>query len=237
MTLQQLEAFLARAQEDPALQAPLASAPDAEAIAAIASDAGFAVSVEDLLAAVGETPATLAGIERLAEGVVPVQEELEAFLQQVEADADLQTALASASDPEAVAAIARLAGFQLSAEDLWEASHEAPAALESGSFDELADLLESGAAGEVEDRESLAALASFLRHLEHDPALQAAVAAAADAAAVASIAREAGHAVREEVLWQASAETPQSLVSAAALEAAVFATEEESANEAPFSRS
>lgn len=230
MTLQQLEAFLARAQEDPALQAPLVGAPDAEAIAAIATAAGFAVTVEDLLEAVGETPAALAGVDRLADGVIPVQEELEAFLQQVEADADLQTALASASDPEAVAAIARLAGFQLSAEDLWEASQETPAALESGSFDELADLLEAGAAGEGGDRESVAALAAFLRHLEHDPALQVAVATAADAAAVATIAREAGHAVREEVLWQASAETPQSLMEAAVVEPAFFSSEEEGTN-------
>lgn len=218
MSLQQLEAFLVQAQEDPALQAPLAGAADAESIAALATAAGFAVTVDDLLEAMGETPATLEHLQRLADAPIPPQEELEAFLQQVEVDADLQTALVSARDPEGVAAIARLAGFQLTAEDLWEASRESPAALEDGSFDELADLLEAGAAGEAADREALAALAAFLRHLEHDPALQAAVAAAADAAAVASIARQAGFAVQEEVLWQASAETRRSLAQPADLD-------------------
>ena len=53
MSLQQLEAFLGRAQTDPSLQAPLAAAPDAAAVAAIAHQAGFAVTAEDLLAAAG----------------------------------------------------------------------------------------------------------------------------------------------------------------------------------------
>jgi len=130
MTLQQLEAFLERAQGDPALQSPLASAPDAAAIAAIATAAGFAVTADDLIQAMAEPPAVLELLERLANAPDPPQGELEAFLQQLEVDGDLQTALASASDPEGVAAIARLAGFNLSAEDLWEASNESPAALE-----------------------------------------------------------------------------------------------------------
>jgi predicted ribosomally synthesized peptide with nif11-like leader len=56
MSLQQLEAFLARAQEDPSLERPLATAPDAASVAAIAHAAGFAVTEEDLLAAAGEPP-------------------------------------------------------------------------------------------------------------------------------------------------------------------------------------
>jgi predicted ribosomally synthesized peptide with nif11-like leader len=208
MTLQQLEAFLERAQGDPALQAPLASAPDAAAIAAIAHAAGFAVTPDDLIEAMGEQPAVLEGIERLSAGQDPPQGPLAAFLQQLEVDPDLQTALASATDPEAVAAIARLAGFQLSAEDLWEASNESPAALEPGSFDELAELVEAGAGdGSPLDREAVAALAGFLRQLEADFALQSAVARAHDAATVVTIARSAGFAVTEECLWGVSAES------------------------------
>lgn len=132
MSLQQLEAFLDRAQTDPALQAPLAVAPDVEAVAAIATAAGFAVTAEDLLAAAGEPPEVVAMIEVLEEiPVQPAQSELEAFLQQVEVDADLQRVLAAAPDAEGVAAVARIAGFQVSAEELWEASDETPAALES----------------------------------------------------------------------------------------------------------
>jgi predicted ribosomally synthesized peptide with nif11-like leader len=212
MSLQQLEAFLERAQGDPGLRAPLASAPDAEAIAAIATAAGFVVTVDDLITAMGEPPAVLEVIELLATASDPPQGELEAFLQQVELDPDLQTALASAADAEAVAAIARIAGFGLSAEDLWEASNECTAALEPGPFDNLADLLEVGVDGQSAARtEAVEALGAFLRQVEVDPDLQSAVASAEDAAAVVALARGAGFAVTEEALWGASDETPEAL--------------------------
>jgi len=134
MSLQQLEAFLGRAQTDPSLQAPLAAAPDAAAVAAIAHQAGFAVTAEDLLAAAGEPPEVVEVIEWLAAPVDLPQSELDAFLQQVELDPDLQRVLASAPDAEAVAALARVAGFGVSAQDVWQASDEEPEALELMSY-------------------------------------------------------------------------------------------------------
>jgi len=134
MSLQQLEAFLARAQEDPNLERPLATAPDAATVAAIAHAAGYAVTEEDLLAAAGEPPEVLEVIEILASQLDGPQSELDAFLQQVELDPDLQLVLASAPDAEAVAALARVAGFGVSAQDVWEASDEEPEALELMSY-------------------------------------------------------------------------------------------------------
>jgi len=134
MSLQQLEAFLARAQEDPNLERPLATAPDAATVAAIAHAAGYAVTEEDLLAAAGEPPEVLEVIEILASQLDAPQSELDAFLQQVELDPDLQRVLASAPDAEAVAALARVAGFGVSAQDVWEASDEEPEALELMSY-------------------------------------------------------------------------------------------------------
>ncbi len=134
MSLQQLEAFLARAQEDPTLERPLATAPDAATVAAIAHAAGYAVTEEDLLAAAGEPPEVLEGIEILASQLDGPQSELDAFLQQVELDPDLQRVLASAPDAEAVAALARVAGFGVTAQDVWEASDEEPEALELMSY-------------------------------------------------------------------------------------------------------
>jgi len=129
MSLQQLEAFLARVQVDPSLERPLATAPDAAAVAAIAHAAGFAVTEADLLAAAGEPPEVLEVIDILAAPQAEPQSELDAFLQQVELDPDLQRVLASAPDAEAVAALARVAGYGVTAEDVWEASDEQPEAL------------------------------------------------------------------------------------------------------------
>ena len=72
--------------------------------------AGFAVTEEDLLAASGEPLEVLEVIEILATPQDRPQAELDAFLQQVELDPDLQRVLASAPDAEAVAALARVAG-------------------------------------------------------------------------------------------------------------------------------
>lgn len=134
MSLQQLEAFLARAQEDPTLERPLATAQDAATVAAIAHAAGFAVTEQDLLVAAGEPPEVLEVIEILASPLDGPQAELDAFLQQVELDPDLQRVLATAPDAEAVAALARVAGFGVTAQDVWEASDEEPEALELVSY-------------------------------------------------------------------------------------------------------
>jgi len=129
MSLQQLEAFLSWAEDEPGVQAPLALAPDAAAVAAIARAAGFDVSGDDLLLATGEPAEVLRMVEIVSLTVEPPPGELAAFLQQVEGDADLQRVLASAPDAEGVAAVARIAGFQVSAADIWEASDESPEAL------------------------------------------------------------------------------------------------------------
>jgi len=153
MSLQQLEAFLARAQGDPSLERPLATAPDAAAVAAIAHAAGFAVTEADLLAASGEPPEVLEVIEILANPQDAPQAELDAFLQQVELDPDLQRVLASAPDAEAVAALARVAGFGVTAEDVWEASDEEPEALELVSYTVVieATAASSGGDGDADD--------------------------------------------------------------------------------------
>ena len=148
MSLQQLEAFLARAQGDPTLERPLATAPDAAAVAAIAHAAGFAVTEEDLLAASGEPPEVLEVIEILASPQDGPQAELDAFLQQVELDPDLQRVLASAPDAEAVAALARVAGFGVTAQDVWEASDEEPEALELVSYTVLIESTGARVAGD-----------------------------------------------------------------------------------------
>jgi predicted ribosomally synthesized peptide with nif11-like leader len=129
MSLQQLEAFLSWAEDEPGVQEPLALAPDAAAVAAIARAAGFEVSGDDLLLATGEPAEVLRMVEIVSLAVEPPRGELEAFLQQVECDADLQRVLASAPDAEGVAAVARIAGYQVSAADIWEASDETPEAL------------------------------------------------------------------------------------------------------------
>lgn len=239
MSLQQLEAFLARAQEDPSLERPLATAPDAATVAAIAHAAGFAVTEEDLLAASGEPLEVLEVIEILATPQEAPQAELDAFLQQVELDPDLQRVLASAPDAEAVAALARVAGFGVSAQDVWEASDEEPEALElvsytvvieatgassggdgaaggiaAGGIDGVAaDALaaELGLEADALDEPLPVALEAFLRHAEVDPDLQEALSTAADAAAVAEIARGAGFDVGEADLWGATHETPEAL--------------------------
>jgi len=148
MSLQQLEAFLARAQGDPSLERPLATAPDVAAVAAIAHAAGFAVTEADLLAASGEPPEVLEVIEILATPQDAPQAELDAFLQQVELDPDLQRVLASAPDAEAVAALARVAGFGVTADDVWEASDEEPEALELVSYNVVIQATGAGSGGD-----------------------------------------------------------------------------------------
>ena len=64
-------------------------------------------------------------IEVLALFVADVREEqLKAFLESVKADASLQEKLKAAADVDAVAAIAKEAGFSISAEDLTNAQSE-----------------------------------------------------------------------------------------------------------------
>ena len=52
------------------------------------------------------------------------QEQLQAFLEAVKANAELQEKLRAAGDPDAVVAIAKAAGFVISAEELKRAQAE-----------------------------------------------------------------------------------------------------------------
>ncbi|MFN7678307.1 MAG: Nif11-like leader peptide family natural product precursor [Cyanobacteriota bacterium] len=115
--------FLRQAEGDQALQAALANAPDAAAVAAIAQGAGHPVSELALWLASG------AGFEEgRPEPEIPTRgdDPLGGFLRAVEVDPDLQIALASAPDAATVAAIARIAGFPITTADLWAASDADP---------------------------------------------------------------------------------------------------------------
>ena len=52
------------------------------------------------------------------------EEQLKAFLEKVKADSNLQEKLKAAADADAVAAIAKEAGFSISADDLTKAQYE-----------------------------------------------------------------------------------------------------------------
>ena len=54
MSEEQLKAFIAKVQDDTSLQEKLKAAADADAVAAIAKEAGFSVSAEDLTKAQSE---------------------------------------------------------------------------------------------------------------------------------------------------------------------------------------
>jgi predicted ribosomally synthesized peptide with nif11-like leader len=208
MSLTQLEAFLDQAQRDPRLQEPLANAADAAAVAAIATAAGFDISAEDLLMAAGE-PLEVFELDLVTTPLETPQAHLDAFLQRVEVDPDLQKVLATAADAEAVAAIARIAGYGITAEDLWQASDESPLVLDVIAYGLI------NAEGEPDHaaakQAGIAALESFLVQAQVDPDLQQALAQAEDAVAVANIAQAAGYGVAEQDLWLASDESPEAL--------------------------
>jgi hypothetical protein len=115
--------LLGQAQADEALRQALACAPDGAAVAAIAQAAGYPISELALWLASGA-----AFEEAQPEPEPPSLEDdpLTLFLRAVEVDPDLQIALASAPDAATVAAIARIAGFPLTAADLWAASDAVP---------------------------------------------------------------------------------------------------------------
>ena len=119
--------FLVQAEADAELRQALASAPDASAVAAIALGAGHPISELALWLATG---AAFEEAQPEPEPPSPANDPLTHFLRAVDVDPDLQIALASAPDAATVAAIARIAGFPLTAADLWAASDAVPQELE-----------------------------------------------------------------------------------------------------------
>jgi predicted ribosomally synthesized peptide with nif11-like leader len=116
--------FLQQVEADGALRQALAGAPDAAAVASIAQGAGHPISELALWLASG------AAFEEIQPAFEPLgsvtTDPLALFLRAVEVDPDLQTVLASAPDAATVAALARVAGFPLTAADLWSASDAVP---------------------------------------------------------------------------------------------------------------
>ena len=119
--------FLRRAAADAELRQALASAPDASAVASLAQAAGHPLSELALWLASG---AAFEEAQSEPAPPSPADDPLTLFLRAVEVDPDLQIALASAPDAATVAAIARIAGFPLTAADLWAASDAVPQELE-----------------------------------------------------------------------------------------------------------
>ena len=122
-TEEAIRQLLWQARADGALRQALADAPDVSAVAAIAQAAGHPISELALWLASG------AAFEEAQPEPEPTSLEddpLTLFLRAVEVDPDLQIALASAPDAATVAAIARIAGFPLTAADLWAASDAVP---------------------------------------------------------------------------------------------------------------
>ncbi len=197
MSQEQLSAFVQRAQSDADLLQALSQASDVEAVATIARGAGFTVSAADLWAESDLQPEML--LEAPEVWLDPHQS-LTAFLHQVELDPWYQEALIQAPDGETVAAIARAAGYPLTAAELWAASELEP--------DQLEDLplIWQDPHGE---------LSAFLAQAQVDDALQAAMIQAHDVATVAAIAQAAGYAVTSEDIWAASDLNPGDLESQA----------------------
>lgn len=115
--------LLWQAQADEALRQALTGAPDVSAVAAIAQAAGHPISELALWLASG---ASFEEAQPEPEPTSLEDDPLTLFLRAVEVDPDLQIVLASAPDAATVAAIARIAGFPLTAADLWAASDAVP---------------------------------------------------------------------------------------------------------------
>jgi len=203
MSQEQLNAFVQRAQADADLLQALSRASDVETVAAIAREAGFTVSVDDLWAGSDLQPEMLLEAPRVW---LDPHQSLTTFLHQVEVDPWYQEALIQAPDGETVAAIARAAGYPLTAAELWAASE-----LEPDGLEEL-PLIWQDPHGE---------LSAFLAQAQIDGSLQAALSQADDVASVAALARAAGYAVDSADIWAASDLNPGDLESQAWTDAAI----------------
>ncbi len=193
MSQEQLTAFVQRAQSEAALLGALAEATDVDAVASVARGAGFSVSVNDLWDASALQPEML---QEAPEVWLDSHQTLTAFLHQVEVDPWYQEALIQAPDVETVAAIARAAGYPLTAAELWAASE-----LDPDHLEELPAIWQDPH-GE---------LSAFLARAQIDGTLQAALSQAHDVDTVAAIARAAGYSVSAADIWTASDLNPDDL--------------------------
>jgi predicted ribosomally synthesized peptide with nif11-like leader len=193
MSQEQLTAFVQRAQSDADLLQALSQASDVETVATIARGAGFTVSAADLWAESDLQPEMLLEAPRVW---LDPHQTLTAFLHQVELDPWYQEALIQAPDGETVAAIARAAGYPLTAAELWAASE-----LEPDQLEELPLIWQ----------DPHAELSAFLAEAQIDGTLQAALSQAEDVDSVVAIARAAGYAVASADIWAASDLNPGDL--------------------------
>lgn len=216
MSQEQLTAFVQRAQSDADLLQALSRASDVETVASIARGAGFSVSVSDLWAGSDLQPEMLLEAPRVW---LDPHQSLTAFLHQVELDPWYQEALIQAPDGETVAAIARAAGYPLTAAELWAASELEPDQLEELPF------VWQDPHGE---------LSAFLAQAQIDGTLQEALSQAEDVDSVAALARAAGYAVASADIWAASDLNPADLESQAWTDAASALGSEESAAHRPY---
>jgi predicted ribosomally synthesized peptide with nif11-like leader len=125
-----LERFLRQLASDPEMQAAVAAAADAAAVALLAQAAGHPLREIDLWRASGLEPIEL--LAQPASGLMAADaDDLTAFLHQTHGDASLQAALAQAADGAALVAIAQAAGYRICPADLWAASGVEPGELAS----------------------------------------------------------------------------------------------------------
>jgi predicted ribosomally synthesized peptide with nif11-like leader len=177
----------------------LASAPDAEAVAALARVAGFGVTAQDVWEASDEEPEAL---------------ELMSYTVVIEATGSSYRGYGAGGG----IAAGGIAGGGIAEGGITEGGIDGVAVdgtaadgadADGAAADALA--VEFGLDAVALDEPLPVALEAFLRQAEVDPDLQEALSTAADAAAVAEIARGAGFDVGEADLWGASDETPEAL--------------------------
>ena len=124
MSSEQLDAFLEKLESDPALEEQFEIAENPEAVIAIAKSAGFAITVEDL---------KNAAIDSEEE-----PSELDAFLDKLESDPELEEQFEKAESIEEEVAIAKSAGFAITAEDLKNAEIDSEEELSAEQLAEVA---------------------------------------------------------------------------------------------------
>ena len=124
MSSEQLDAFLEKLESDPALEEQFETAETPEAVIAIAKSVGFAITTEDL---------KNAAIDSEEE-----PSELDAFLDKLESDPELEEQFEKAESIEDEVAIAKSAGFAITAEDLKNAEIDSEEELSAEQLAEVA---------------------------------------------------------------------------------------------------